>query len=32
MGERGNSFNRWLDRCAGTIFFGLALHLATVGR
>ena len=22
----------WLDRCAGTIFFGLALHLATVGR
>jgi threonine/homoserine/homoserine lactone efflux protein len=22
----------WLDRCAGTIFFALALHLATVGR
>ena len=22
----------WLDRCAGTIFFGLALHLATAGR
>jgi threonine/homoserine/homoserine lactone efflux protein len=22
----------WLDRCAGTIFFGLALHLATTGR
>jgi threonine/homoserine/homoserine lactone efflux protein len=22
----------WLDRCAGTIFFLLALHLATSGR
>ena len=22
----------WLDRCAGTIFFALALHLATAGR
>jgi threonine/homoserine/homoserine lactone efflux protein len=22
----------WLDRCAGTIFFGLALHLATTGQ
>jgi threonine/homoserine/homoserine lactone efflux protein len=22
----------WLDRCAGTIFFALALHLATTGR
>lgn len=22
----------WLDRCAGTIFLGLALHLATTGR
>ncbi|MCX7166805.1 MAG: LysE family translocator [Rhodocyclales bacterium] len=22
----------WLDRCAGTIFIGLALHLATTGR
>jgi threonine/homoserine/homoserine lactone efflux protein len=22
----------WLDRCAGTIFIGLALHLATIGR
>ncbi|TRZ58199.1 MAG: LysE family translocator [Rhodocyclaceae bacterium] len=22
----------WLDRCAGTIFFGLALHLATAAR
>jgi threonine/homoserine/homoserine lactone efflux protein len=22
----------WLDRCAASIFFGLALHLATVGR
>lgn len=22
----------WLDRCAAAIFFGLALHLATVGR
>jgi threonine/homoserine/homoserine lactone efflux protein len=22
----------WLDRCAGTVFFGLALHLATSAR
>jgi threonine/homoserine/homoserine lactone efflux protein len=22
----------WLDRCAGTIFIGLALHLAMAGR
>ena len=30
--QKQPAFAVWLDRCAGTIFFGLALHLVMAGR